>query len=108
MSSSPYSGVEGLSRFVTVKQLAMAAPVTGELRIGAFSRRVGVSPAVLRAWEARYGLFTPRRTSGGFRLYSPEDESRVRRMLAHLAEGVAPRESAALVLGAPAPDALAV
>ncbi len=76
--------------------------------MGAFSRRVGVSPAVLRAWEARYGLFTPRRTSGGFRLYSAADESRVRRMLAHLAEGVAPRESAALVLGAPAPDALAV
>jgi MerR family transcriptional regulator, light-induced transcriptional regulator len=86
----------------------MAAPVTGELRMGAFSRRVGVSPAVLRAWEARYGLFTPRRTAGGFRLYSAEDESRVRRMLAHLGAGVAARESAQLVLAAPSSEALAI
>jgi DNA-binding transcriptional MerR regulator len=74
------------------------------VRIGAFSRRVGVSASVLRAWEARYGLFTPRRTEGGFRLYSPEDEARARRMLAHLAAGLAARESAELVLAASAGD----
>ena len=48
----------------------MGTPLPGLLRIGAFSRRVGVSVPVLRAWEARYGLFTPVRTEGGFRLYS--------------------------------------
>ena len=36
--------------------LAVPAPVSGSLRIGAFSRRVGISAAVLRAWETRYGL----------------------------------------------------
>ena len=50
---------------------AVTAPLQGLLRIGAFSRRVGVSASVLRAWETRYGLFTPARTPGGFRLYSP-------------------------------------
>ncbi|MET0564612.1 MAG: MerR family DNA-binding transcriptional regulator, partial [Gaiellaceae bacterium] len=32
----------------------MAEP--GHLRIGELSRRVGVSPELLRAWELRYGL----------------------------------------------------
>jgi DNA-binding transcriptional MerR regulator len=63
-----------------------------------FSRRVGVSAAVLRAWESRYGLFTPARTTGGYRLYGPEEATRVRRMRAYLAHGVAPAESAQLVL----------
>jgi DNA-binding transcriptional MerR regulator len=72
------------------------------LRIGAFSRRLGVSVSVLRAWETRYGLFAPTRTPGGFRLYSATDEHRARRMLAHLSEGLAARESASLAL---APEA---
>lgn len=80
----------------------MSAPIDSLLRIGAFSRRVGVSAAVLRAWESRYGLFTPTRTPGGFRLYSPADERRARRMVAHLEAGLAARESAELVLSAPA------
>ena len=50
------------------------------LRIGALSERVGVSPALLRAWETRYGLLRPVRTDGGFRLYSAADEARVRSM----------------------------
>jgi MerR family transcriptional regulator, light-induced transcriptional regulator len=74
------------------------------MRIGAFSRRTGVSTSVLRAWETRYGLFTPRRTPGGFRLYSPADEARARRMLGHLAAGLAARESAELVLSASGVD----
>jgi MerR family transcriptional regulator, light-induced transcriptional regulator len=78
--------------------LAVSAPVSGSLRIGAFSRRVGLSAAVLRAWETRYGLFTPDRTNGGFRLYGPEEERRVRRMRALTAHGMAAAESARLVL----------
>ena len=46
------------------------------LRIGALSRRVGVSPELLRAWEQRYGLLQPLRSRGGFRLYSQADEER--------------------------------
>ena len=66
------------------------------LRIGELSRRVGVSPEVLRAWERRYGLFSPSRTAGGFRLYGDQDERRVRRMLEHLERGVSAAEAARL------------
>jgi DNA-binding transcriptional MerR regulator len=72
----------------------------GLLRIGELSRRLGVSDHVLRAWERRYGLLQPVRSAGGFRLYSEEDESRVRRMQAHLARGLSAAEAARAVLGA--------
>ena len=36
----------------------------GRLRIGELSKRVGVSPELLRAWETRYGLVDPERTAG--------------------------------------------
>jgi DNA-binding transcriptional MerR regulator len=68
------------------------------LRIGAFSQRVGVSAALLRAWETRYGLFTPARTASGYRLYGPEDERRAKRMQSLIARGLAAAESARLVL----------
>ena len=66
------------------------------LRIGELSRRVGVSPELLRAWERRYGLLDPARTSGGLRLYSAEDERRVRAMQAHLDGGLSAAEAARL------------
>jgi MerR family transcriptional regulator, light-induced transcriptional regulator len=68
------------------------------LRIGELSRRLGVSDHVLRSWESRYGLLQPVRSSGGFRLYSEADESRVRRMQAYLAAGLSAAEAARLVL----------
>jgi DNA-binding transcriptional MerR regulator len=68
------------------------------LRIGALSRRLGVSDHVLRAWESRYGLLRPVRSAGGFRLYSAADERRVRRMQAHLADGLSAAEAARTVL----------
>jgi DNA-binding transcriptional MerR regulator len=69
------------------------------LRIGELSRRLGVSDHVLRAWESRYGLLQPVRSAGGFRLYSGADESRVRRMQAHLARGLSAAEAARAALG---------
>jgi DNA-binding transcriptional MerR regulator len=68
------------------------------LRIGELSRRSGVSPELLRAWESRYGLLHPTRSPGGLRLYSPADLERVRRMRQHLAGGVAAAEAAAMAL----------
>ena len=67
---------------------------SAELRIGELSRRVGVSEYVLRAWESRYGLLKPARSPGGYRLYSEDDQSRVRRMQAHLADGLAAAQAA--------------
>lgn len=67
-----------------------------QLRIGELSRRAGVSPELLRAWERRYGLLHPTRSPGGLRLYSLEDLERVQLMSRHMAEGLAAREAAAL------------
>jgi DNA-binding transcriptional MerR regulator len=74
-------------------------PDSGTLRIGQFSRVVGVPASVLRAWERRYGVPDPRRSPSGYRLYGNEDERRVRRMVEHIARGVAPSDSARLVRG---------
>jgi DNA-binding transcriptional MerR regulator len=68
----------------------------GVLRIGELSKRSGVSPGLLRAWERRYGLLRPTRSAGGLRLYSAADVERVRLMNQHLAEGLAAAEAAAL------------
>jgi len=68
----------------------------GALRIGELSRRTGVSPELLRAWERRYGLLQPTRSAGGLRLYSPNDLSRVQAMQQHLAQGFAAAEAATL------------
>lgn len=66
----------------------------GPLRIGEFSRRVGVSPELLRAWERRYGLLQPIRSKGGFRLYTSDDAERVSRMKAALDEGLSAAQAA--------------
>lgn len=79
-------------------------PESAHLRIGALSRRVGVSPELLRAWEQRYGLLQPVRSAGGFRLYSTADEDRVRLMRRHLAAGVSAAQAARLALTEAAPD----
>ena len=68
----------------------------GLLRIGELSRRTGVTPELLRAWERRYGLLRPTRSSGGLRLYGHDDVVRVQRMQQHLAEGLAAAEAATL------------
>src|SRR5215217_6179194 len=71
----------------------------GHVRIGELSRRVGVSPELLRAWEQRYGLLRPVRSAGGFRLYAAADEERVRSMRRHLDAGVSAAQAARLALG---------
>lgn len=64
------------------------------LRIGEFARRVGVSAAVLRAWERRYGLLEPVRSPGGFRLYTAEDAECVARMQQGLDQGLSAAQAA--------------
>jgi DNA-binding transcriptional MerR regulator len=81
--------------------------VGGGHRIGEFSRRVGVTPELLRAWEQRYGLLRPVRTSGGFRLYGEEDAERVARMRRALDDGLSAAEAARVALEtAPSPNGL--
>lgn len=69
------------------------------MRIGELSRRTGVSPELLRAWEQRYDLLRPSRSPGGFRLYSADDEARVRRTTALIADGLSAAEAAGLAAG---------
>jgi len=71
------------------------APV---LRIGELARRAGIPPATLRAWERRYGIVSPTRTEGGYRLYGEGDERRIKRMLELITRGIAPAEAAGRVL----------
>ena len=70
----------------------------GQLRIGEFARRVGVTPELLRAWESRYGLTRPVRSPGGFRLYTAADAARVERMRRGLDEGLSAAEAARAAL----------
>ena len=72
----------------------------GAFRIGELSKRTGVSPELLRAWERRYGLLRPTRSAGGLRLYAAADVDRVGLMQQHLAAGLAAAEAAAAALRA--------
>jgi len=74
--------------FVECLYSRLVAADPGQLRIGEFARRVGVTPELLRAWASRYGLTRPVRSSGGFRLYTAADAARVERMPRGLAEGL--------------------
>src|SRR5512138_65329 len=51
-------------------------------------RETGIAADTLRAWERRYGIPTPKRTSGGHRLYSQHDIHLVRWLMARQAEGL--------------------
>ena len=64
------------------------------VRIGELSRRVGVSNELLRAWERRYQLLQPARSPKGYRLYTTQDEVRVRAMQDQLARGLSAAEAA--------------
>ena len=68
------------------------------LWIGALAERTGVSTHLLRVWEERYGLLTPERSPSGYRIYGPDDEQRVREMVALRDRGMAAGDAAAMVL----------
>src|SRR3954447_4157265 len=73
------------------------------LAIGEFSRRVGVSTDLLRAWERRYGLPRPTRTANGRRLYSRSDELLVAAIRRAVEQGLPPAEAVRLA-AAPAAE----
>src|SRR4029079_10724328 len=70
------------------------------------SRRVGVPVESLRAWERRYGLLTPSRTPGGFRLYGEDDLARVLAMRANLERGLFAAEAARLARAQDGPETI--
>lgn len=52
------------------------------------SARTKVNTVTIRAWERRYGLLNPERTSKGHRLYSDSDVVTIEKILALVARGV--------------------
>lgn len=58
------------------------------------SQRSGVSVALLRAWERRYGIVSPTRTESGYRLYDEGAIERLRAMRILVDEGWSPRQAA--------------
>lgn len=66
----------------------MASVTAEQIPIRTVASLTGVNPITLRAWERRYGLIRPLRTSKGHRLYTYQHVEQIRRVLAHLARGV--------------------
>lgn len=52
------------------------------------SERTEVNTVTLRAWERRYGLLKPKRSSKGHRLYCEQDVTTIEKVLALVARGV--------------------
>lgn len=70
----------------------------GPYRINVAAALSGVAPATLRAWERRYGVPAPRRTTSAYRLYSADDVKLVARMRELVESGVAPAQAARSLL----------
>lgn len=49
---------------------------------------VGLNPATLRAWERRYGLVKPKRSTGGHRLYTRQDIDMLKWLIERQKEGL--------------------
>lgn len=59
--------------------------------------RAGMTSELLRAWERRYAIVTPRRTPAGYRLYDEPAIARVRAMRSLVDDGWTPSAAAAAV-----------
>lgn len=51
-------------------------------------RETGLKPDTLRAWERRYGIPSPQRTTGGHRLYSQQEINLLKWIIARQQEGL--------------------
>lgn len=60
----------------------------------------GIPEATLRAWERRYGIVQPARSTGGYRMYDADAIARLRTMQRKVAEGFSPAQAAAAALAA--------
>lgn len=78
-------------------------PRTPRYRITTVAEMTGIPAPTLRAWERRYGVPAPERTSSSYRLYSEADLRQVRRLRQLVDSGLAPSEAARL-LAEPEPE----
>lgn len=64
--------------------------------IGEVAKLTGVPAVTLRAWESRYGIVHPGRTSSSYRQYDDDDVEVLQHMRALVESGVSPRHAAGL------------
>ena len=69
----------------------------GKYRIQTVAEMTGIPAATLRAWERRYGIPSPERSSSSYRLFSDHDVSSIRKLKELCDEGMAPAEAARMV-----------
>ncbi len=60
-------------------------------------QETGIAPATLRAWERRYGVLSPGRSDGGYRLYSERDIATLRWLKNQVDAGVSISRAVALL-----------
>ena len=60
-------------------------------------QHTGITPATLRAWERRYGVLSPGRSDGGYRLYSERDIAMLQWLRRQVEGGVAISSAVALL-----------
>jgi DNA-binding transcriptional MerR regulator/methylmalonyl-CoA mutase cobalamin-binding subunit len=60
-------------------------------------QETGIPPATLRAWERRYGVLSPGRSNGGYRLYSERDIAILRWLKNQVDTGVSISRAVALL-----------
>ena len=65
----------------------------GVFTIAEVEERSGLSSALLRQWERRYGFPRPERSPGGHRLYSEIDIEALKKIKEAISEGVAPSQA---------------
>ncbi len=72
------------------------------------SQQLGLRPGTLRAWEQRYGIVHPTRSSGGYRLYDDDDLDILRSMADLVGAGMQPAQAAIQVQAGAAASARGV
>lgn len=70
----------------------------GKYRIQTVAEMTGIPAATLRAWERRYGIPTPERSSSSYRLFSDHDVAAIRKLKELCDEGMSPAEAARQVV----------
>lgn len=75
------------------------------LRIQRVAELTGVPEVTLRAWERRYGIPSPERTSTGYRLYGEREVELVREMVKLGKRGLSAAQAAAKIKARSAPEA---
>ena len=77
--------------------------MVGGLAIKDVAERTGLAAGTIRMWEQRYGVPTPERTPGGYRMYSDGDVDLLRRALVLRERGLSVRAALARARAAGGP-----